>query len=354
MNLKRAFGVAAWVTAVFLSCGCTSSETPNVKDGAVKMFLVAPAQRDGVGVGPMTCLQVKDAASPDAAFQLFYSPIKGFDYVPGYVYELKVRVTERERVPADASRYEYELIEIVSKTAAGLSIDHTAWKLKTYISVSETMEPVLESSEAWLRISDGRVSGHAGANTFFGAVKVEGTSLEFSASGSTMMMGTPELMAQESQFMKWLEATADYQIVGNELRFRTAEQKVVLVFVPRVDVSLVSPEWNAVGINNGRGGVQSLVAGTSVYMMFGDDGRVLGSSGCNGFSGPYERTGNFIKIGPLASTRMRCAEPDGIMEQEAAFLMALEKTQSFSIDGAVLELRDEGGALQVKFTMEGK
>ena len=40
------------------------------------------------------------------------------------------------------------------------------------------------------------------ANNFFGGVKVEGTSLEFSTNGSTMMMGTPELMAQENEFLK--------------------------------------------------------------------------------------------------------------------------------------------------------
>ncbi len=88
----------------------------NAQDGEVKTYLVAPTMRDGMGVGPMTCLQVK--TDPEAKYGMFYSSIKGFDYVPGFEYTIKVRVTERERVPMDASKYIYTLEEVVSKKPA--------------------------------------------------------------------------------------------------------------------------------------------------------------------------------------------------------------------------------------------
>ena len=38
--------------------------------------------------------------------------------------------------------------------------------------------------------------------------------------------------------------------------------------------------------------------------------RVSGSGGCNRVSGPYQRTGHSLKIGPLSATRMACIEPE--------------------------------------------
>jgi heat shock protein HslJ len=161
-------------------------------------------------------------------------------------------------------------------------------------------------------------------------------------------------MAQENQFLKLLGETADFLIVGEELRLRNAEQKVLLVFVPRMEVALISPEWKATGINNGKGGVQSLLAGTIVTATFTEDGTVTGSSGCNKFSGTYERDGNAIKTGPLAGTRMMCAEPVGIMQQETDFLKALENASTFNVEGKTLELRDAQAALQVEFSVSEK
>jgi len=352
MKLKSVLGVMGCFCAVLLFSGCKNAGTADSGGDSVKIFQIGPAMQDCVGVGPMTCLLVKQP--PDSNYQMFYSAIKGFDYVPGYEYELKVRVTERENVPADASKYEYQLLEVVTKKPAGLSIDNTAWVLENYISVSGTMDPVVEKSESYLKIADGKVTGNAGANNFFGGVKMEGTSLEFSTTGSTMMMGTPDLMAQENQFLKLLGETADFLIVGEELRLRNAEQKVLLVFVPRMETALISPEWKATGINNGKGGVQSLLAGTTLTATFTEDGTVTGSSGCNRFSGAYERDGNAIKIGPLAGTRMMCTEPAGIMEQESHYLKALENASTFNIEGKTLELRDAQAALQVKFSVSEK
>lgn len=43
------------------------------------------------------------------------SKIEGFEYVEGYKYRLKVKITELENPPADGYSEKYELIEILSK-----------------------------------------------------------------------------------------------------------------------------------------------------------------------------------------------------------------------------------------------
>lgn len=87
-------------------------------DGAEELRLfVGPQLVPCVGVGPMECLQVRQ--SPDEEWQLFYDSIEGFDFEPGYLYELRVERHEVSPVPADGSSYRYVLIRVVRKEPAG-------------------------------------------------------------------------------------------------------------------------------------------------------------------------------------------------------------------------------------------
>ncbi|MDX2233906.1 MAG: META domain-containing protein [Hyphomonadaceae bacterium] len=57
---------------------------------------------------------------------------------------------------------------------------------------------------------DGRVSGRASCNRYFGAYTLTGESLTFSALGSTRMMCPPPLMIQERAFLEVLGAVTGY------------------------------------------------------------------------------------------------------------------------------------------------
>lgn len=85
--------------------------------------------------------------------------------------------------------------------------------------------------------------------------------------------------------------------------------------------------------------------------LYFDDGppqRVSGSTGCNRLSGSYSLGGSGLKFGPLATTKMACA--DG-MAQEQAFLVMLGATDSWRTqDRQVLELLDGRGEVLARFT----
>ena len=49
---------------------------------------------------------------------LFYDEIEGFDFIPGFVYDLEVSITERNPVPQDVGKYKYTLIKEIRRTAA--------------------------------------------------------------------------------------------------------------------------------------------------------------------------------------------------------------------------------------------
>jgi heat shock protein HslJ len=112
---------------------------------------------------------------------------------------------------------------------------------------------------------------------------------------------------------------------------------------------LTGTSWEAIGYNNGKQAVTSVIAGTQMDIQFGKDGTVSGNSGCNTYSGSYTVNGNQIQIGPLASTMMACEDPAGLMDQEQQYLAALQTATTYQIEGNVLQLRTADGALAADF-----
>ena len=78
---------------------------------------------------------------------------------------------------------------------------------------------------------------------------------------------------------------------------------------------------------------------------------VLFQSPVSAGAGRYKLDGNKISIGPAASTMMLCGEPEGVMEQEAAYLKALESAATFAIEGQSLTLLAADGALEAGATI---
>ena len=94
--------------------------------------------------------------------------------------------------------------------------------------------------------------------------------------------------------------------------------------------ALINSRWTIAEID-GR------PVGEGEYRLdFGSD-RISGVAGCNRFSGPYSRSGDTLRAGPLAATRMACPEPR--MEQERRVLQLLGaplRLQSDDVDGLLL------------------
>jgi heat shock protein HslJ len=78
--------------------------------------------------------------------------------------------------------------------------------------------------------------------------------------------------------------------------------------------------------------------------------------GCNGYGGSADtgkfttkRDGNFVLIPPMAITVQLCSEPEGIMEQEAEYIEALNRITRFQSEGDRLELLDATGEISLTF-----
>ena len=70
--------------------------------------------------------------------------------------------------------------------------------------------------------------------------------------------------------------------------------------------------------------------------------RATGFAGCNRMTGSYELTGDSLRIGPLALTRMACEKG---MDLENQYVNALQRTRGCRQSAEKLELLDASGTL---------
>jgi len=83
-------------------------------------------------------------------------------------------------------------------------------------------------------------------------------------------------------------------------------------------------------------GASRALAQAQPTLEFARPDKVSGSGSCNRFNGSVTVSGKSITFGPLASTRMACA--DAINQQESLYFKALAQAQWFTIGGTTLTL----------------
>jgi heat shock protein HslJ len=88
--------------------------------------------------------------------------------------------------------------------------------------------------------------------------------------------------------------------------------------------------------------------GTQITLRFEDE-FLGGTMGCNGYGGSPDtgeylaRKGRLTVVPPFAVTVQLCSEPEGIMEQEQAYISALLSAASYRVAGGRLEIADGDG-----------
>jgi heat shock protein HslJ len=99
---------------------------------------------------------------------------------------------------------------------------------------------------------------------------------------------------------------------------------------------------------------QEPIAGSEITLRFEKE-VLAGYAGCNWYgggpdSGEYSaKSDGSLAIGTLAVTVRLCFEPDGIMEQEVAYVSALEAGVSWSVTDGRLEIANASGETTLVF-----
>lgn len=334
------------------------------KQGPVKteIIFVKESKAPCTGVAPMECLQIKRANDKD--WGNWYGEIAGFHYVPGYRYKLKVKVTQNDNPPADASAIQYTLVRILNRTktnGATNSKDGNAAFSRRWTLVRMNGNGYKDSG-IWMEFDtqQQRVHGRSGCNGMMGAYTVSGNNITFSRTAGTLM-ACPDtnLMRREYEFMKLLgDQTFQYQVSGSTvtlsqnrqpvLQFRLGKKGENPIQSGKHQMILGGKKWvlnklNDTDIKNSDG----------MFLQFDPQKkRFSGKGGCNNVSGAYSSTATNITFRQAISTRMACLDNDA-MKRENDFLKTLsDKTFRYEIVDKVLNFYDTNNNLVMQFTEE--
>jgi heat shock protein HslJ len=242
------------------------------------------------------------------------------------------------------------MVACLNISPAGAGLEGTHWQLTRYRADAGLAEAAADARRAVLRFEDGRISGSAGCNQLVGGYTLHDGKLQVAPDmASTMMACPPQLMAQEQAVAKALAEAAGYRIGAEGMRLLDAQGRPLLTFTELQPLPLAGTDWRLVSYNNGKGGVTTVLRGTEVSLMIGDDGQ-FGGKACNSYRGRYTADGGLFQLErPIAATKMACRGPDGAGAQESAYFAALERAAAYRINGNELTLTAAGGAVQLRF-----
>lgn len=232
---------------------------------------------------------------------------------------------------------------VPSTSDAGLTQGTFAWQRTDY-SDGSSVAPADPSNYTLTFRPDGRAAIQADCNTGSAGYTLNGSSLMFTAAAVSLVACPPGSL--DTVFLRDLSQVASFDLNGGELTLHLATNAGAMTFSAMAPPTLTGVTWRVTGVNNGRGGVVSVVSGTQPSAVFGEDGRVSGDTGCNTFTGTYMIAGDGISFGQLATTRRACLSDDA-NAQEQQLLAALEATTRYELFGDRLTLRDAAGATQV-------
>ena len=202
---------------------------------------------------------------------------------------------------------------------------------------------------------DGSVNARIDCNRGHGTWKSSGPSLELGPLALTRMACPPGSL--HDQIVKHWSSIRSYVMKDGHLHLSLMADGGIYEFEPSSDAApadsvslmlrraetgsaatLENTYWKAIAIGDRPSRVAENISEPHLLLHPGDT-RASGSSGCNGFSGSYQLSGDSLRFGKLLSTMRACVDPE-LNRQERAFLDALGATRSWRVSGDTLVLSD--------------
>lgn len=106
------------------------------------------------------------------------------------------------------------------------------------------------------------------------------------------------------------------------------------------DIELKGTSWSLVEIHG-----QPILDGTTPTLVF-DEEELGGNGSCNTFGGNFTLDNGKLTIDQLFSTMMYCEDA---MDQESAYINALQEAVGFQIKNGNLQLQDADGQVTLAF-----
>lgn len=110
----------------------------------------------------------------------------------------------------------------------------------------------------------------------------------------------------------------------------------------KAQTSLENTEWKLIELNGNSNEVFAAQPDTFFFTLSSENG-LNGAGACNRFFGSYvaDETPNALRLDPMGMTKMACEN----MDLEDEFVKTLYEVDSYTIEGDVLSLFDEGNVI---------
>jgi heat shock protein HslJ len=218
-----------------------------------------------------------------------------------------------------------------------VSLEGTEWALASL----RGDKPVAGSSLTLAFYEDNYMEGTAGCNSYGVEYTESGQGFHIAAIHRTDFEceEPPGIMPQDEAFFEALASIAAYRAAEDRLEFDNAEGETILVYARKlpaaVDPALRDTEWLLTSLLG-----DSLLEGSRITLNLGKEG-FDGVAGCNNYGGEYDAaSGGIMLTSDIFTTAMDCGSPEGIMEQETAYIQALRSSATYRLPDGRLEISD--------------
>lgn len=334
-------------------------------------MIIHPEQVDCQRMMKQKCLQVRINGAKE--WTLFYERIIGFNFEPGYRYELLVIETKRpEPLPADLSAFIYKLEKVISKTAVVSNTQQSNWKIMELKGKTVQQQNLSVQFDP----SNNSIAGYGGCNRFFGTAtwNSKKTKVTIGNLASTKMFceNKSEL---EAQLLSALSGKTFNVSFKNEEMFFKLKRKTVLslraqpiedvvietdepredLTEPITDEKQPSPmnyfdkkDLKLIQIN--KQAVPTTVGATIRFDL--ETKSFTGNGGCNRLFGAFSFLDNIITIENVNATKMLCMD-ETVTQVEKAFIANLN-LQTLHVDYAeqILNCYNANGELIMMFAIQ--
>lgn len=200
---------------------------------------------------------------------------------------------------------------------------------------------VIESHPITLTIEGTRIGGTAACNGYGGRLVMRGGEIEIDDFAMTAMACEPgEVMKAEREYVAALERVGTIRSDGDGLVL--AGRDVELRFAPLPPpptAQLVDTVWVLETLFVGD--VASPAMGDRATLEMRSDGTFTGSTGCRGFDGRWQESGEQIIAPTMGMTDQAC--PAHLADQDSHVVSVVGDGFVPTIDGDLLTLTDPGG-----------
>jgi heat shock protein HslJ len=234
-------------------------------------------------------------------------------------------------------------LPVVTQPIATQSPIVGVWDLSSYNNGKGAIQTVTTGSQITADFgADWKLSGSGGCNQYNAEYTTTASNgITITQPITTLMACAEPVMQQETQYLSLLQQATKYEISGDQLTLFDKNGVKLLIYKKQVSIPITGT-WYLFNYNNGKGAIQSVTAGSKTTALFGSNGKLSGSGGCNEYSAAYTTPGtNGITITQPVSTLMACAEP--VNQQEMQYFSLLPTAAKYEISGDQLTLFNSTG-----------